>query len=331
MTLKHSIFLPTGFAHEFAGADPVAAFESLADMVAAADGLGFETAWVLDHFQTIPPGPAPLFECWTTVAALLRETSRLRIGQLVTGNGYRNPALQAKMASTADVLGNGRFTFGIGAGWYEPDYAAYGYAFGDAPARLRQLREAVQIILSLWTQDETTFDGDHYQVRGAIHEPKGVQRPHIPLLIAGGGEKVTLKLAAQYANACNVLESPAGLERKFAVLRSHCERVGREYDDILRSTATVCIIADTDEEARSALPPGSEFAFPGDLASYGLIGTPDTIRRRLADYEAAGVQELAISFGGPDPTETLRRYAAEFMSRTSPASSLLRSGTAARS
>jgi alkanesulfonate monooxygenase SsuD/methylene tetrahydromethanopterin reductase-like flavin-dependent oxidoreductase (luciferase family) len=162
MALKHSIFLPTGFGHEFAGVDSVDAFDALVRMVTTADGLGFETAWVLDHFQPIPPGPTPLFECWTTVAALLRETHRLRIGQLVTGNGYRNPALQAKMASTADVLGNGRFTFGIGAGWYEPDYAAYGYAFADAPTRLRQLREAVQIILSLWTQDETTFDGDHY-------------------------------------------------------------------------------------------------------------------------------------------------------------------------
>jgi F420-dependent oxidoreductase-like protein len=330
MALKHSIFLPSGFANEFAGADPVAAFTALTDMVVTADGLGFDTAYLPDHLQTIPPARAPLFESWTTVAALLRETSRLRIGQLVTGNGYRNPALQAKMASTADVLGNGRFTFGIGAGWYEADYAAYGYPFQDAPARLRQLSEAVQVILSLWTQDETTFDGDHYQLRGAFHEPKGVQRPHIPLLIAGGGEKVTLKLVAQYANACNVIESPAGLERKFAVLREHCERLGRDYDSILRSSVSVCIIADTDEEARAAVPPGSEFAFPGDLASYGLIGTPDTIRRRLADYEAAGVQELAISFTGPDPTETLRRYAAEFMN-TSPALSLPRSGTAARS
>lgn len=330
MTLKHSIFLPTGFGHEFAGTDPVAAFAWLTDLVRNADRLGFETAYVLDHFQSIPPAPTPLFECWTTVAALLRETERLRIGQLVTGNGYRNPALQAKMASTADVLGNGRFTFGIGAGWYEPDYTAYGYTFEDAPARLRQLREAVQIILSLWTQDVTTFDGRHYQVRDAIHEPKGVQRPHIPLLIAGGGEQVTLKLVAQYADACNVLESPAGLERKFAVLRSHCERVGRDYDEILRTTATLCIIADTDEEARAAVPPGTEFAFPGELESYGLIGTPDTIHRRLAAYEAAGVQELAISFGGPDPAETLRRYAAEFM-RTSPASSLPLSSTAARS
>jgi F420-dependent oxidoreductase-like protein len=328
--MRHSIFLPTGFGHEFAGVDPVGAFDALRDMVVTADELGFDTAYVLDHFQTIPPGPSPLFECWTTVAALLSVTRRLRIGQLVTGNDYRHPALQAKMASTADVLSAGRFTFGIGAGWYEPDYAAYGYRFDAAPERLRRLREALQIILSLWSRPETTFEGEHYTVRGARHEPKGVQQPHIPLLIAGGGERVTLRLVAEYGDACNVLESPEGLVHKFSVLREHCARAGRDYEEIRRTSASVCIFGDTDEEARAALPPGSEFAFPGDLASYGLIGTPDTIRRRLADYEAAGVQELAVSFGGPDPTATLRRYAAEFLKRTSPASPPPRPDTAAR-
>jgi alkanesulfonate monooxygenase SsuD/methylene tetrahydromethanopterin reductase-like flavin-dependent oxidoreductase (luciferase family) len=282
--------------------DPAAAFEALLELAVAGDELGFDTAYVIDHLETIPPGDDPIFECWTTTVALLRSTRRLRIGQLVTAVGYRNPVLQVRMARSADVIGGGRFTFGVGAGWYEPDYVTLGLPFGDAPARLRALSGALPV----------------------LREVPG------PLLVAGGGEKVTLKLVARYADACNVLESPEGLARKFGVLRSHCERVGRDYEEILRTTATVCIFGATDEEARAALPPGSEFAFPGDLAGYGLIGTPDTIRRRLAEYEAAGVQELAISFGGPDPLATMRRYAEEIMS-TSPAGSRPRAGTAARS
>src|SRR5215217_4733518 len=161
--MRHSIFLPMGFGHEFAGMEPAAAFEALTRLTVAGDELGFDTAYVLDHIETIPPSADPLFECWTTVVALLRSTRRLRIGQLVTANGYRNPVLQAKMAATADVIGAGRFTFGIGAGWYEPDYVTLGLPFRDAPARLRELGAALPVILS--------------------RKP-----PHIPLLIAGGGE-----------------------------------------------------------------------------------------------------------------------------------------------
>jgi F420-dependent oxidoreductase-like protein len=313
MAIKHSIFLPTGFGQEYAGLDPVLAFEGLTNLVQLAERCGFETAWVLDHLHTVPPSQASLFECWTTVVSLLRDTQRLRIGQLVTANGYRNPALQAKMASTADVLGHGRLTFGIGAGWYEPDYVGYGFPMADPPERLRQLREAVQIIHSLWTKDETTFDGRYYKLRGAINQPKGVQRPHIPMMIAGGGEKVTLKLVAQYGDACNMLESPNGLRRKYEILRDHCDSIGRDPDEILRTAVTLCLIADTDAEARHALPPGGGDLFPGDVTEYGLIGTPDTIRERLAAYEDAGVQELAINFVAPDPTALLRRYASEFV------------------
>ncbi len=313
MAIKHSIFLPTGFGGELGGIDPVAAYAFLLDLVKAADEEGLETAWVLDHFQTMPPSQAPLLECWTLVTSFLRETERLRIGQLVTGNNYRNPALQAKMASTADVIGNGRLTFGIGAGWYEADYATYGYAFDDTPTRLRQLGEAVQIIRSLWTQDLTTFEGEHYTVRDAINQPKGVQTPHIPMLIAGAGEKVTLKLVAQYGDLCNVIESPEGLERKYAILRDHCAAVGRDPDEIQRTSVSLCILADSDEEARAMVPDGAAALFPGDVRDYGLIGTVDTIRERLARYEAAGVQELAISFVAQDPVALLRRYAAEFI------------------
>src|SRR6266516_64673 len=146
------------------------------------------------------------------------------------------------MASTVDVLSHGRLNFGIGAGWYEHEYRAYGYDYPDAPARLRHLREAVQVILAMWTQEEAVFEGTYYQVHGAINQPKGVQQPHIPLLIGGSGEQVTLKLVAQYSDACNVTGDLATIERKFGVLKQHCEAVGRDYDSIHRTAETLCMI-----------------------------------------------------------------------------------------
>jgi F420-dependent oxidoreductase-like protein len=315
MGMKHSIFMPTGFTGELGEGDPVQAHALLTTLVQVADQEDFHTAWVIDHFQTMPPSQANLFECWTLVAGFLRDTTRLRIGQLVTGNGYRHPVLQAKMAATADVLGDGRFTFGIGAGWYEPDYRAFGLDFRDAPARLRALGEAVQIIRSLWTHETTTFEGEHYRVHDAVCRPRGVQRPHIPMMIAGGGEKVTLKLVARYGDACNMLAGPDGLRRKFAILREHCEAVGRDYDEIHRTATTPCVIADSDEEALAAFPPGAGALWDGDVREYGLIGTPDTIRERVQAYADAGVQELAISFVADDIPATMRRYAAELIAR----------------
>jgi alkanesulfonate monooxygenase SsuD/methylene tetrahydromethanopterin reductase-like flavin-dependent oxidoreductase (luciferase family) len=172
---------------------------------------------------------------------------------MVTGNGYRNPALQAKMASTLDVLSHGRFRFGIGAGNYEDEYRDYGYEFPDGAQRVHELHEALQIILSMWTNTETTFQGDFYQVRHALNDPKGVQKPHVPLLIGGGGEKGTLRLVAEYGDACNVVASPSELARKYGLLKEHCAHVGRDYNSITRTSMSYCIIDDSDEEARAAI------------------------------------------------------------------------------
>src|SRR4029077_12097439 len=160
----------------------------------------------------------------------------------------------AKMASTVDVLSHGRLNFGIGAGWHEHEHRAYGYDFPDAPDRLRRLREAVQVILAMWTQEEAAFEGTYYHVRGAINQPKGVQQPHIPLLIGGGGEQVTLRLVAQYADACNVGSDPITVKQKLAVLKEHCETVGRDFKHIHCTSTTFCLMADSDEQALAQLP-----------------------------------------------------------------------------
>ncbi|GAA1609377.1 LLM class F420-dependent oxidoreductase [Kribbella sancticallisti] len=314
MPLKFSLFLPTGFGQDLAGfADPRQAYDVLVELVRTAEESGYEAVWLPDHFQTVPPSQAYLFESWSLLAAMAGYTDRIRIGQLVSGNGYRNPALQAKIASTVDVLSQGRLTFGIGAGWYERDYEAFGYEFLPAPERLRQLREAVQVIQSLWTNDVTDFDGKYYRLVQAVNQPRGVQQPRIPLMLAGGGEKVTLKLAAEYADLCNVMVSPAEAERKFSVLRAHCEKAGRPYDEITRTVTTHCLITETDEEVQAALNPGMGLFYPGDFESYLLYGTVDTVRERIAAYEAAGVQELIVGFHQVMDPEAIRRFAKEFL------------------
>jgi len=316
MSLKYGIFLPQGFRTELADIkDPVEAYETMTNVAQTAEECGYASVWVADHFHTTIPGPSQemLFECWTSTAALARDTKRVRIGQMVTGNSYRNPALQAKMASTVDVLSHGRLTFGIGSGWFEHEYRAYGYDYPSASERLRQLREAVQIILAMWTQEEATFEGQYYQVRGAINQPKGVQQPHIPLLIAGGGEQVTLKLVAQYADACNVFGDPATVAHKFAVLKQHCESIGRDYEHIHRTLMIPCIIADTDEQAHASFSERRNVLPPGDYLSYAPIGSPQTIRQRLASYEEAGVQELVLIFSDATQLDAVRRFASEFI------------------
>ena len=315
MSLNYGVTLPQGWRMDLIGIDdPVEAYETMTRAAQTADECGYASVWLVDHFHTTPsPLQEVTFECWTSTAALARDTKRVRIGQMVTGNSYRNPALQAKMASTLDVLSHGRFTFGIGAGWYEPDYRAYGYTYPDGPERLRQLQEAVQVILAMWKEEEATFEGTYYQIRGAINQPKGVQQPHIPMMIAGGGEQVTLKLVARYGDACNVSGDLATLAHKFGVLKQHCRTVGRDYESIHRTALTLCIIGETDEQARALIPGWAGAVFPGDVGSYGLIGTLETIRRRLAAYEATGVQELVISFSDATHLDAVRRFARAFI------------------
>ena len=315
MTMNYGISLPQGRNGDLANMqDPVEAYEILTGIAQTADECGYDSVWLIDHVQTFPiPSQEMNFECWTSTAALARDTKRVRIGQLVTCNGYRHPALLAKMASTVDVLSHGRLTLGIGAGGFEPEYHAYGYAYPDAPERLRRLREAIQVILAMWSSEEATFEGTYYQIRGAINQPKGVQKPHIPVLIGGNGEHVLLKLVAQYGNACNVFGDFATLARKFAALQEHCEAIGRDSQSIRRTTETLCIIGETDEQAQALLPDALRARY-GPALQTALIGSLKTIRQRLAAYEAVGVQELLLRFPhAATRLDAIRHFAQEFI------------------
>lgn len=308
MALKYGLIVPQGWRMDLVGiSDPVEAYETMTRVAQLAEEVGFDSVWLYDHFHTVPtPTQELTFECWTSTAALARDTKRVRIGQMVTCNGYRNPALLAKMASTVDVLSHGRLDFGIGAGWYEHEYRAYGYEYPAAPQRLRYLREALQIIRKMWTEEEAVFEGHYYHLNGAINQPKGAQKPHIPLLIGGAGEQVTLKLVAQYADACNINNHDnAELRRKLEVLRGHCEHVGRDYNEIRRTVEySVALDRNQEEAERKAQQRNIK-------PETGLVGTPGAIRQRLRELEEAGAQEIIIYIQDAAQLDSVRLFAEE--------------------
>jgi F420-dependent oxidoreductase-like protein len=192
-------------------------------------------------------------EAWTLVAALGATTERVRLGQMCTCMSYRNPAYLAKVAATCDIVSGGRVEMGIGGGWYEHEWRAYGYGFPSAGVRLGMLDEGVQIMRQAWTEGRATLHGKHYQVDGAIVRPLPLQEGGIPLWIAGGGEKVTLKIAAQYGSYTNFAGSIDEFDRKSEILRGHCDARGRDFGAITRSSNFNTIVAETETEAADRL------------------------------------------------------------------------------
>lgn len=213
---------------------------------------GFDSVWFYDHFHTAPePRPYSCFECWSTLMALAKATTKLRLGQMVTCNSYRHPSYLAKIASILDVVSGGRLEFGIGAGWYEHEYSGYGFQFPRSSVRIRMLEEAVQIIKSLWTDDVTSFEGKYYKLRRAYNYPKPVQKPHPPILIGGEGEKLTLRVVAKHADRWNGGEGIENYRHKLEVLKEHCREVGRDFDDIEKTYISDIFVAESTEEAVS--------------------------------------------------------------------------------
>ena len=189
--------------------DPSDKWNKTVEIAVLADQLGYDSLWVYDHFHNVPrPAHETVFECWSTIAAISQRTSRIRLGQMVGCNSYRNPGLLAKITSTIDVISGGRLEWGIGAGWYENEYRAYGYEFPKPKDRIGMLRESVEIVRSMWTEAETTYKGKHYEVFRANCDPKPVQKPTPPIWIGGGGEQLTLRVVAQLADCSNFGGTP---------------------------------------------------------------------------------------------------------------------------
>ncbi|CAN5739768.1 LLM class F420-dependent oxidoreductase [soil metagenome] len=278
--MKFGLFVPQGWRLDLVEIeDPVEQFEAMTNVARAADGGDWDSIWVYDHFHTVPTSEMEsTFECWTTTATLSRDTKRVNIGQMVSCNGYRQPSLYAKIASTVDVASNGRLYAGLGAGWYEQEWNAYGYDWEETPERMGKFREAVEIVHKMWTEDAPVFEGKHYRIDKPINEPKGVRKPHPMFWIGGGGERVTLKLVAQYGDGSNINAELPEIERKLAVLRAHCESVGRDYGEIAKSS-TVSIALDPRPEANRKHP----------RAENVLAGTIADVRERVEQLAAIGV------------------------------------------
>jgi F420-dependent oxidoreductase-like protein len=266
-------------------ADPVEKYEAMTHVAQVADSLpGFDSIWVYDHFHTVPvPVQETTFEAWTITAALTRDTHRVNVGQMVTCLGYRNPALLAKMASTVDVMSHGRLYCGIGAGWYEHEWRAFGYGFPETRQRMRAFREGTEIIYKLWTEDEPTFTGEFYNIDKPINQPKGTRKPHPSLWIGGSGEQVTLKLVAKYADACNINADMDEQRRKLSVLREHCAAVGRDYDTITKShSVQVFPVLPGDDPEKATEKARARWGSTLDqFRSSTFVGTPDEITSYL--------------------------------------------------
>lgn len=301
MPLQFGTFVPQGWRMDLMEiADPVEKYEAMTRVAKAADAISiYDSIWVYDHFHTVPqPTQEATFECWTITAALARDTQRVNLGQMCTCNGYRNPALLAKIASTIDVLSHGRLYCGFGAGWYEHEWKAYGYGFPETRERMRAFREGCEILVKMWTEETPTFEGEYYHIRGPINEPKGVRKPHVSFWIAGGGEQVTLKLVAKYGNACNVGGKPDDLKRKFEILQGHCEQQGRNYDEIIRSSnANIVLLKPGDDPERSTEKVRATYGWTYEqLTQQAMVGTPEQIAERLQGMADAGVNYIITYF-----------------------------------
>jgi F420-dependent oxidoreductase-like protein len=252
MTVKFGVSIPQGWTMDLVEIpDPVEKYEAMTRAAKEADRLKYDSIWLFDHFHTVPtPELETTFECFTSLAGLARDTQHVKLGQMCTCNGYRNPALLAKIGSTIDVMSHGRFILGFGAGWYEHEYRAYGYGYPETKERMARFREATQIINLMWTENYPTFTGKYYSIDKPINEPKGVQKPHPPLWLAGSGEKVTLKMVAQWGDGCNIGGGDIlNVRNKLNVLREHCETLGRDFNEISRSASIDTFLVDSLETA----------------------------------------------------------------------------------
>ncbi|GAB1640104.1 LLM class F420-dependent oxidoreductase [Krasilnikovia sp. MM14-A1259] len=275
---------------------PGVGVEDLFDTVAAqareAEAAGFDTVLVMDHFYQLPGIGAPenaMLEAYTTLGALASATTTIQLSTLVTGNTYRNPALLAKTVTTLDVVSKGRAILGIGAGWFEREHHDYGFEFGTFGQRFARLEEALTIIAPMLKGEQATLDGKWYTARGAMNNPR--LRPTVPIMLGGGGEQKTFRLAARFADHMNIICDVAELPRKVAALRQRCEEIGRDPATLATSYLVMGGVGETEQEVKEIAE-----TVPEDRRNRAFLGTPEQVAEQLHERVLkAGIDGITIN------------------------------------
>lgn len=307
--MRFGLFIPQGWRLDLVGIPAERHWQVMRDLADYADDSAWDSLWVYDHFHTVPvPTGEATHEAWSLMAAYAASTSRVKLGQMCTAMSYRNPVYLAKVAATVDIISGGRVQMGIGGGWYEHEWRAYGYGFPSAGTRLGRLDEGVQIMRDAWRDGRVSLDGTHYQVDGAIVEPRPLQDNGIPLWIAGGGEKVTLRIAAKYAQYTNFTSEPDGFTHKSEVLAAHCRDVGTDYDAIVRSANFNAVIGETEGEVADrvrrirerqvavASPDAVDAMLSTATAPESASGTPEQVVDKLRRMRDLGCEYAILYF-----------------------------------
>jgi F420-dependent oxidoreductase-like protein len=292
-------------------------FEHVAGLAGAAEEAGLESVWVMDHFWQLPPlgGPdQPILEAYTLLGGLAARTERVKLGTLVTGVTYRNPALLAKMVTTLDIVSRGRAVLGIGAAWYEEEHAAFGFDFPPVSERMHRLEQAVQICRAMFTEDAPSFSGVHYKARDAANLPRPLQPGGPKIMVGGSGEKRTLRIVARYADMCNIHGSPATIRRRLDILRNHCEDVGRDYAEITTTRRGSLILTATADEAEQTSKLIRDAAGP-EFDEQFTVGTEDQVVEQVGALVDSGLDCLIfdMAYGTADQVRQVgKRLVSEF-------------------
>lgn len=290
-------------------------YPMIREIAKTAEQLGFESIWVSDHlFMTEDSIEINCLECWTTLTAVAQDTKRIRLGPMVASQSYRNPAMMANIAATLDHISNGRVNYGVGAGWKESEYAAYGYKFPTALTRIKQLREAIEIAVKLWTEEKVSYDGEFHKVREALCFPKPLQDPHIPIWVGGMGTQ-TLRVAAEHADAVNFAWS-IPIERfreRLQVLKNHCISLNKDYEEIKKSAGLMITMAPTREELRQKLDEqkrNKDTPYRRYLSRQqpNIVGLPDQIRNIIEEYIKIGVNHFILRFNYGEEIESMQLF-----------------------
>lgn len=300
--VRHGAFVPQGWKLEYSGTGAAEAWSRSVAWSRRAEELGYDHLWVYDHMETVPRRERThVFEAFTMLAALSQRTTRIELGQLVTCVGYRNVGLLAKEAAGIDVMSDGRFILGLGAGWYDREYRAYGFDYPSDRDRLALLDEALTVIPRLWSEDTVSFDGDHVHLDGAYCEPPPLRSPRPPILVGGGGERVTLRIAARHADMTNWQVGLDAFVRKSGLLAGYCEDIGRDPASIVRTHGPDCLIVEDDDELQRWLagPDGGHLwggVAPEDYVRDNLVGTVEQVAEKAQAYLDAGCSEFIVWF-----------------------------------